>query len=215
MDELKRQLHVEKVIGDIYRMFCDYKLDKDITSLPKESRYVQPALGAGSLLDIGVYSLTWGLVTLDPGIGETAEMPDIVASQTLEHEVDVMSSIILHFRSTGRHGIITSTTKGSMGEVFARIEGSKGRIEVGGRAPSSPGYFTFYPQDSTKESKTFQFEKPGRGFWWEADACALDIKAGKTENAIMPLEETMRVMKILDEARRQGGARFPQDDGIL
>lgn len=41
---------------------------------------------------------------------------------------------------------------------------------------------------------------------------ALDIAAGRTESPIMPWAETLRVMEIMDEARRQGGARFPQDE---
>jgi hypothetical protein len=53
--------------------------DLDITSLPSESRYTDPALGAGSLLDIGIYSLTWGLVSLDPGVGAKSEMPNVLA----------------------------------------------------------------------------------------------------------------------------------------
>jgi PHD/YefM family antitoxin component YafN of YafNO toxin-antitoxin module len=50
------------------------------------------------------------------------------------------------------------------------------------------------------------------GFYWEADAVAVDIVEGKRENAIMLHAETLRLMKIMDEIRRQGGARFPQDD---
>lgn len=56
---IRKILHEEKVIGDVQRTFCGFGLDLDITSLPSESRYKDPALGAGSLLDIGIYSLTW------------------------------------------------------------------------------------------------------------------------------------------------------------
>lgn len=56
---IRKILHEEKVIGDVQRNFCGFGLDLDITSLPSESRYKDPALGAGSLLDIGIYSLTW------------------------------------------------------------------------------------------------------------------------------------------------------------
>jgi predicted dehydrogenase len=54
-------LHKEKIIGDVLRVFCDFGLNMPIKELPKESRLRDPALGAGSLLDIGIYSLTWGI----------------------------------------------------------------------------------------------------------------------------------------------------------
>lgn len=50
------------------------------------------------------------------------------------------------------------------------------------------------------------------GFYFEADAVAGDVLAGRLENAIMPHAETLTVMSIMDEVRRQGGASFPQDE---
>jgi len=47
---------------------------------------------------------------------------------------------------------------------------------------------------------------------WEADAVALDIANGRTENGIMPVEESLRIMKLMDGIRRQGGLVYPQDD---
>lgn len=61
------------------------------------------------------------------------------------------------------------------------------------------------------KGKTHTFEKTGKSFYWKAGAVALDIAAGRKESAIMPHAETLRVMEMLDEIRRQGGARFPQD----
>ena len=58
----------------------------------------------------------------------------------------------------------------------------------------------------------YEFEKPGRGFYWEADAVAHDLEAGRKENETMPWAETMRMMRIMDGVRKRGGARFPVDD---
>lgn len=65
-----------------------------------------------------------------------------------------------------------------------------------------------------KRELLFKFDElhGGKGFYYEADAIALDIAAGHKESQIMPLGETLRVMRILDEVRAQGGAKFPQDD---
>lgn len=144
MQTLQKMLHEEKVIGDVHRTFCDFGLDLDIPSLPAESRYKDPALGAGSLLDIGIYSLTWGLVSLDHGKGATSEMPTVLAQQSLSHGVDVSSSILLFFPSTGRQGIITLTTNIKTAPSFCRIEGTNGHIIINGPAPSMPDSFTVF-----------------------------------------------------------------------
>ena len=47
---------------------------------------------------------------------------------------------------------------------------------------------------------------------YEADDAAIDISKGRLESSVMPLSETLRVMKIMDEMRRVGGTKYPQDD---
>ncbi|KAI1088324.1 NAD(P)-binding protein [Rostrohypoxylon terebratum] len=200
-------LHDEKVIGDIHRVFCDFSLNQDIASLGPESRLKNPALGAGTLLDIGIYSLTWGLLGPDAKTGDDACTPDIVAKQTLDNGIDIATSAILAYPN-GAQAIITSSSLFKTKPVFCTIQGSQGYVEIEGFT-SAPQNFTVYSADGS--SKKYEFERPGRGFYWEADAVARDIAAKKTQNSIMPWSETLRVLGILDEIRRQGGARFPQD----
>jgi len=208
---LQKFIHDDQRLGTIYRTFCDFSLDIDIPSLPETSRYKDVALGAGSLLDIGIYSLTWGLVTLSGKVGDAAEEPEVTSTQSLAHGVDVASSFILHYSATGRQAILTSTTNFPAKKNWARIEGSKGEIVIDGSTPSNPSSFTFFPKDGG-EDEHFEFEKPGQGFFWEADAVACDIQAGRTQNETMPWRETLRVMRIMDGIRRRGGARFPVDE---
>ncbi|KAL5041506.1 hypothetical protein BDW71DRAFT_212083 [Aspergillus fruticulosus] len=216
VSKLQHVLFDEKAIGDVRRTFCDFGLDMDIVSLPNTSRLKDPAMGAGSLLDIGIYALTWGLLTLesDANIGER---PRVAAAQTIRNGIDVASSFILHYPSTGRQGILTSTTEARTPEVFMRIEGSDGYITVEGVAASAPRAFTVYPKvesksavaDAGAEGKRYEFELGGMGFYFEADAAAESISQYKTENEVMSRGETVRVLEILDEIRAQGGARFP------
>jgi hypothetical protein len=78
----------------------------------------------------------------------------------------------------------------------------------GGSNPDNPA-----GEESTAKATVKSDRQSGRGFFWEADAVALDIVAGRRESLVMPLAETIRVMKIMDSIKKQGGARFPQDDG--
>jgi predicted dehydrogenase len=207
---LQELVHREKVIGDVRRVFCDFGIFIDFDSLPPDSRLKSPALGAGTLLDIGIYSLTWGLLMLDPEIGTRAEKPArIVATQNIEHGIDLASSFILQY--PGREAILTSTGAAKTPAQFCRIEGSKGHIIVDGPAASVPASFTIHRAEPGSLPENVEFERTGKGFYWEADAVAVDIAAGRTENSIMPWAETIRVLEFLDEVRRQGGAIFPQD----
>ncbi|KAL2860709.1 Gfo/Idh/MocA family protein [Aspergillus lucknowensis] len=213
---LHKVLHEEKAIGDVHRVYCDFGLDIDLASLPSTSRLRDPAMGAGSLLDIGIYALTWGLLTLDPGSAE--DKPDIVAAQTLRDGFDIASSFIITYPSTGRQGILTSTMQSRTPETFLRIEGTAGYILVEGPAASLPRSFSVCPKiklgSPPEEGRKYEFEVEGKGFYFEADAAAESISQGRKENEIMPLAETVRVMEILDEIRRQGGATFPQEEAV-
>jgi predicted dehydrogenase len=214
MRDLQVKIHEENVIGRVQRVFCDFSLNMDIDSLPDDSRLKNPDLGAGSLLDIGIYSLTWGLLAADPNIASKAQMPSILASQKLANGADVATSAILSYPN-GVQSIVTSSLSFATAPQFCRIEGTEGFIILEGPGTSVPEKFTVHSKardgDATAEARTFIFDKPGMGFYWEADAVAIDISEGRTENEIMPWGETIRVLEILDEVRRQGGARYSCD----
>lgn len=206
VQKLQRLLHTEKIIGDVNRVFCDFAMNMNVTSLPSTSRLRNPALGAGSLLDVGIYSITWGILALESGQGK--ENPRVIASQSLSEGIDIASSVILAYPD-GKQAIATSSTLTKTPAAFCRIEGSRGTVVVEGFTGSVPAFFTVH--QTGQEAKKYEFEQPGKGFYWEADAVAADIAARKTQSSVMPWSETMRVLRVLDEVRRQGGARFPQD----
>lgn len=62
--------------------------------------------------------------------------------------------------------------------------------------------------------KKYEFEIEGRGFYFEAGAVAADISRDLKRNNIKSHSETLRVLEILDEIQKQGGARFPQEAAI-
>ncbi|KAI1260611.1 dimeric dihydrodiol dehydrogenase [Xylariaceae sp. FL1019] len=215
---LQKLLHEDKIIGDVFRTSCDFQMLLDIAELPPTSRYKDLQLGAGTLLDIGIYSLTWCLLTLDPNPVDKVETPNIMAAQTFVDGVEVTTSAILHYKSTGRQGLVTSTSerKKERPYIVAMIDGTNGSIEVEGNVPSHPTAFTVYPRCTGDEkptpAKRYDYARPQQGFQYEADQTALDIAAGRSESAVMPWSETIRVLEMMDEIRRQGGTRYPQDE---
>lgn len=222
---LRQLLFEERVVGEVYRTFADFGLEVDISSLPATSRYRDLSLGAGTLLDTGIYSLTWAILTLDAGSPTNSEKPLALGIQSHQEGIEVNTSILLHYPSTDRHGIVTSTTKSNANAwVFCTIWGTNGAIEVEGKTPSMPEAFTVYPKlegDANVaplkrgEGTRYDFPKVGRGFIYEADSTALDVLAGRKESSIMPWSETMRVMELMDSIRKQGQTFYPGHDEVL
>ena len=50
------------------------------------------------------------------------------------------------------------------------------------------------------------------GYEYEVEACIQAIRQGELECPQMPHEETLRMMRWMDELRRQWGMKFPQED---
>jgi predicted dehydrogenase len=222
--ELQKQLFEERVIGDVNRVLCDFsmymnELDqvRSRTEPPKH-----PALPPGLMLEAGVYPLTWALLTLEEQPGRDEERPQILAASKLCQGIDIATSVILHYPKSGRQAMLSMSMETKSDDAFCRIEATKGHISIEGLAGSLPQSFTVFhrsdepepgiPFAFNKASQTFKFNQEGWGFYYEADAVALDIAAGRKESAIMPCSETVRVMEIIDEIRRQRGIKFPQDN---
>ena len=208
---IQKAVHQDKMAGDVVRVFADFAMGFDAKAKGMPPWMNDPNLGAGTLLNIGIYALTWGLLCLDVNIGEKSEKPKVVSLQSLDEGLEVASSIILLYPSTGRQGILTSGFGSKTSLPFAKIEGSKGTIIVEGVAASVPRSFKFVPKGKDPKEEVFEFEKPGWGFYHEADAVALDIQAGRLENATMPWGETIRVLEIMDGVRHSNGLFFPQE----
>ncbi|KAL4957714.1 hypothetical protein BDW69DRAFT_200311 [Aspergillus filifer] len=234
---LQKALHEERVIGDVRRVFCDFGLDMQVQTLEGSSRLRDARLGAGSLLDLGVYALTWGVFVLEaPSCVKSdsedgkrerkrereRQKPEIIASQVLQDGVDIASTFVLKYPATGKIGILSSSVEFKTPEAFMRIEGSEGVVVVEGVATSKPRAFTVYRKGTAgagagaeKECEKYEVEVEGMGFHFEADAVAQSIFLGLRENEVMDHAETLRVMEMLDEIRAQGGARFPGEDESL
>jgi predicted dehydrogenase len=211
ISSLQKLIHVDGAIGNISRVFVDFGLDMPISSLSPSSRTADPSLGAGALLDIGIYTLTWASIILDqhPDNSGTS-IPSVASSMSFTSGADEMTSIILNYDKLKAQAICTASMRHKSAPEFCRIEGDKGTVSVGGVAASKPGFLAV--RINGKEEEKIEFEAPGFGFYFEADAVAADLRNGRKENDIMPLQESLRLMKLMDHIRTQNGLRYKQDD---
>ncbi len=47
--------------------------------------------------------------------------------------------------------------------------------------------------------------------FWEADSVARALAENKLENELMPLDETIEVLKVMDKLRAIGGLKYPPE----
>lgn len=207
--DLQRMLHEEKVIGDIQRMTCDFSLYKDMDSLPATHRYKDVNLGGGALLDIGVYPLMWSNLILDGKVGAEASNPEVSPTMVVIEGVDHEDVIVMKYPKTNRIGVLTASLRAKGREEFLRVEGSKGVITVSGPGCSLPRKVKILVEG--EEEREVKYDHEGMGFYFEVDAVARDVLDGKKENDVVPLRETIRMMKVMDEVRKAGGVVYPQD----
>lgn len=151
---------------------------------------------------------------------------------------DEMTSIVLDFPDV-HVGSLSANTKNGNGDAHAialtnirvshspndahpspdpvRIQGTLGDITVS--APSyRPTSFTLTPAQNVSRDKLADFEfetnrfdiPAGHGMFWEADECARCIRDEKLESDVMSWNETLEIMKVMDEVRRQGGLDYPE-----
>lgn len=96
-----------------------------------------------------------------------------------------------------------------------RIQGTEGEIQVFGnpyhpdRCKIIPRKIAGQPVKTVKEVEAV-FPGNGTGMYWEADEVARCLRDGKLESETLPLSESLVIMEVMDEVRKQGGLKYPQ-----
>ncbi|KAJ5619591.1 hypothetical protein N7510_003575 [Penicillium lagena] len=226
-----RQLIQSGEIGEVLRVVADTSFGNDVEKdFGTAHRMVNPDLAGGALLDLGIYSLTWVFQTLYHTLPrDQRKAPTVTAQMTPYHltGADECTTILLSFPTTTpsndthpqhSQGIAMTNIrvatdpddKGSAGPAI-RIQGVKGEIQVFGPA-FRPSKYRVVPKQGHGVVRTVEHEFPGKGhgMYWEADEVARCLRDGKLESEGLPWEESIVIMEVMDEVRRQGGLMYPQ-----
>ena len=191
-----REIVADGTIGEVRSITADHcqKLPDD-----PEHRLNALELGGGALLDLGIYpiSFAWDILGKPVSIRATATFRDTGA--------DTQVATLFHYAS----GAIATTlsSSDSKGSNRASVVGTKGRIEID-RVWYSPTTFRVYDNDDIV-LETFDGSVAGRGMQFQAEEAERLIKGGLIASQIMPPSQSVDIMAILDEVRRQIGLRYP------
>lgn len=166
------------------------------------ARMVDPELGAGALLDMGIYPLTLAHLVLGP-----AEELTAVASLSPEgYDTDV--AIAGRYAGGAVAALTCSMT--SWSPRTASIATTTGRLDL----PSGfhhPAYALWTPQEGDPVRLEGAEPVIGRGYGNEAAEVQRCLRAGLRESPLVPHEQTLTLIRQLDELRGHLGVRYPSD----
>lgn len=179
------------LLGDIVEVVADHG-----QPLTHVRRLWDPLLAGGAMLDLGVYPVSF--------IHSILGRPDAVVAtgDRLGSGVDATSATALVY--DGALGLATTSMRAAS-PTRAWIAGTAGRIDFD-TFFYRPGGLTITLADGERT----RYDPDVRaGFAYQVAEAARCLDAGLHESPVMPWRDTIEVLEIMDEARRQLGALHP------
>jgi predicted dehydrogenase len=159
------------------------------------------AAGGGALLDLGVYPASFAWLLLG--------RPDTVqATGSLSPTGSDLTVAVQWGYRDGRVGQVYTSAAGS--SPFAGlVTGTEGWLSLEPRLHRPERLMV----SSGDDVEVIEAEpEPGNGYRRQVAEVAARLRAGDLESPLIPLDDTVGLLEVLDEARRQLGARYAVDD---
>jgi predicted dehydrogenase len=192
-----RSLLADGAIGDVQMLVADLSIHFDFD--PADRRYALD-LGGGALLDLGVYLVSFASMVMGPPAKITT------LAHLGETGVDEQAGIVLGYDQGQVSTLYTSIRVDS--PVEALLMGTKGQIRL--------HHWWIRPSKLTlgsagQETTTIEMPFGGNGYQFEAAEVMACLRANKFESDLMPLDETLSIMRTLDAIRAQWGLKYPME----
>jgi predicted dehydrogenase len=193
-----REIIAAGTLGDVRTIIADH--NQDLPDDPNH-RILNPDLGGGALLDLGIYpvAFAWDL------FGKPASVTAIATMTPTK--VDQQTAILLGY--DGGQLAVLHTALDTLGPNTAAVIGTQGRIEIDSIWYAATSFTVYDGEGAVVE----RYDAPvlSRGMQFEAMALEQIVADGRLEGDELPPEETVGIMETLDEIRRQVGLRYPSD----
>jgi predicted dehydrogenase len=192
-----RRLIDDGIIGTPQNVLADFGF---VANVAADHRLVNPALGGGALLDLGIYPLSMAAHFLGK-IADVTAMAELGATGvdeqtafTLRHSAGGLSSCLCSFRATTPGQI---TISGPLGHV--RIARPFNRAE----------HLTIALHGA--DVRTVALPPTGNGYAHEILEAGRCLRAGLLESPVISLDQTVALLDCMDTMRAQFGLRYPAD----
>lgn len=196
-----RSILAKGTLGDIRMVNVDFGFSFPFDA---KNRLFDPKLAGGALLDIGIYAVQMASLVYG-GQPKTID----THAEFGKTGVDEQAGIVLGYEG-GRMAVFTLSFQSETTQE-ANIMGRAGRVKVH-RQFWHPEGLTVTMQG--KPDKLIKRPIKGNGYNYEAIEVMKCIRAGKTESALMPLDETLGIMKTMDAIRAKWGFKYPMEKKV-
>lgn len=194
------QMIEEGKLGKINNVLINFGF---IPQAPVAPRIFDPALGGGTLLDIGVYNVFFALAALGKPHSIEACMTPAATG------VDEQCAILFRYNNGAIAQLFSSFSSHLPTE--ANISGDKGRLLLGHRFYAPESTLEYYPgRYDTKQIVEVEKVK-GWGYHYEIAHAGECLRKGLTESPVITHADTLLLMETLDEIRKKAGLRYPAD----
>ncbi len=171
--------------------FAFYSLDRD-----EKGRLLNPELAGGSILDIGIYPVFLAYHYL-------GKPEHLLATSNFHHTgVEVQTSIIFSYQSA--QAILYSGLDSNT-EIRAEIAGTKGTVRLHPKWHKTEGYSVF----SGNQSEDHSLPLRGLGYVYEIEEVHQCLQYGQTQSQKWTLQNSLDLIGLLDDIRRQSDVVFP------
>ena len=171
-------------------------------SMGNKPRIMRPDLCGGALLDLGVYAINFVRMFCDSPIEK-------MESQCVKSETGMDLTNAIGF--TFANGMLANVQSSAccVGDNIGVIAGTEGNIIIDNI--NNPQRIRINKRDRVFV-KDINVPKQITGYEYQFIACKQALEEGLIEPPQMPLEETLYIMKMMDELRFKWGVRYPMDE---
>lgn len=194
-----RQWLADGAIGEVRNVMADFGFRAGFNP---EGRLLNPELGGGALLDIGVYIVSLASMVYGQQPNRVAALADIGATG-----VDEQTTMAFRYES-GAMAALTCAVRTST-PCAVSIHGTEGNIRI-----PSPFYDTHTATQNADGEEPVTVEPPRveNGFKFEIEEAGRCLREGLLETPALPLEETLAIMMTLDAVRTEIGLKYPMEE---
>ena len=191
-----RELINNDVIGEIQTAQASFGIDVPFST---DHRLYDPALAGGALLDVGIYTITfaqWLMQTPPTQIAAVSELG--------KTGVDERTGLILRYPQGQVITLNSAISCKTNHEAW--IFGSRGSIKMS-------SFWKCEEMELNLDGEQQIISLPHRinGYEGEIEEVNRCLNAGKIQSDVFPWSDSLTVMNIMDEARRQIGLSYPQE----
>ncbi|WP_460719730.1 Gfo/Idh/MocA family protein [Microbacterium aureliae] len=191
-----RELLRDGALGDVRAVTADHT-----QRLPSDPAHRLNALelGGGALLDLGIYPLSfaWDVLGAPERVAATGRLgetgADTEVATMLTHAGGAVSTSLSSSRAAGPN--------------TAHVIGTEARIDIDRVWYSATSFRLTAPDGVVLEE--FRSDIDGRGMQFQALAAEEAVTSGRLDSDLLPLDESVAIMHLMDDIRAQIGVTYP------